>query len=43
MASLMLVKNLDRPQEAKPLLEKVIPRLTGEERSLADDLMREVG
>lgn len=43
MASLMLIKNLGRPDEAKPLLEKVIPRLTGEERSLADDLMREVG
>lgn len=43
MAALMLIRNLGKPEEAKPLLEKALPRLMGEEKSLADELMREVG
>ena len=42
MTGLMLVKNLGRPGDAKPILEKALPKLHGDERGLAEDLLRSV-
>lgn len=43
MAGLLLVKNLGRASEAGPLLERALPRLTGDERTLAQQLISEIG
>jgi len=42
MAGLMLIKNLGKPAEAKPMLEKALPKLHGDERSLAEELLQEI-
>ncbi len=43
MAGLMLVKNLDKPADAKPMLEKALTKLHGDERSLAEELLDAIG
>jgi membrane associated rhomboid family serine protease len=42
MAGLMLIKNLGKPDQAKPMLESALPKLHGEERGLAEELLKEV-
>lgn len=42
MAALMLVKNLGKPDEAKPLLDAALPKLHGDERGLAEELLRDI-
>lgn len=43
IAALLLAEDLGRPEEARPLIEQALPKLTGQERELGESLLAGLG
>ena len=39
----MLAEDLGRPEEARPLIEEALPKLAGQEKELAETLLKSLG
>ena len=43
IAALMLAEDLGKPDEARPLIEEALPKLAGQEKELAETLLKSLG